>query len=139
MNLQTMAFIANMDSLFTGHREPLIDIEIQVLDDFHSVKTVLEETFSDEYIAAAWEKSDDCYTNERKNLCKTMHIAFHQQFKKLHDSFKVIREYYTQIVPEIDASIYVNSISSVMELVDLYSYKTELFRRDQRHVLKTCF
>jgi nucleoside-specific outer membrane channel protein Tsx len=68
-----------------------------------------------------------------------MHIAFHQQFKKLHDSFKVIREYYTQIVPEIDASIYVNSISSVMELVDLYSYKTELFRRDQRHVLKTCF
>ena len=134
MNLQTMAFIANMDSLFTGHREPLIDIEIQALDDFHSVKTVLEETFSDEYIAATCM---DDYTNKRKSLCKAMNVSFHLQFKKLHDSFKVIREYYTQIVPEIDASIYVNSISSVMDLVDLYSYKTELFRRDQRHVFKS--
>jgi hypothetical protein len=135
-NLQTLAFIANLDSLFTGHREPLIDIEIQALEDFDSVKTVLEETFSDEVIAAAWEKSDDCNTNERKTLCKAMDISFHQKFKKLHDSFKVVREYYTQIVPEIDAGIYVNSLSSVMSLVDLYSNKTELFRRDQRHVFK---
>lgn len=137
-NLQTLAFIANLDSLFTGHREPLIDLEIQALEDFDSVKTVLEETFSDEVIAAAWEKSDDCMesTDERKKLCKAMDISFHQQFKKLHDSFKVVREYYTQIVPDIDAGIYVNSLSSVMSLVDLYSNKTELFRRDQRHVFK---
>jgi hypothetical protein len=125
-NLQTMAFIANMDSLFTGHREPLIDIEIQALDTFHSLEALLQKTYSDEYIAEACMDG----MNERKNLCKVMDVSFHQQFKKLHDTFKVVREYYTQIVPEIDAGIYVNSISSVMDLVDLYSYKTELFRRD---------
>lgn len=138
-NLQTMAFIANMDSLYTGHREPLIDIEIQALDNFHSLKTLLQETYSDEVIAEAWVRSDACMdgTNERKSLCKAMDVSFHQHFKKLHDSFKLVREYYTQIVPEIDASIYVNSISSVMDLIDLYTYKTELFRRDQRPVFKS--
>lgn len=138
MNLQTLAFIANMDSLFTGHREPLIDFEIQALANFESLNTLLQETYSDKNIAASWENSDDSVegTTERQSLCKTLNVSFHQQFKKLHDSFKVVREYYTQIVPDIDTSIYVNSLSSVMSLVDMYSVKTEMFRRYQRRFIK---
>jgi len=133
MNLQTLAFIANMDSLFTNHREPLIDVESQILADYQSVKSLLEQTYSDEKIAEVWKTSRDSVEGmtERKNLVKSIDFSFHQQFKKMHDSFKVVREYYTKIVPEIDPAIYVNSLSSVMSLVDLYSVKSEMLRRDQ--------
>lgn len=134
MNLQTLSFVAHMESLFTNHREPLNDLETQLLADYESIKASIHETYSDEYIATALERSDGSL-EERKELAKSLDISFHRHFKRLHDSFRGVREYYTEISPDIDA-IFVNSVSSVMSLVDLYSTKSEMFRRGRRDVPK---
>ena len=136
MNLQTLAFIANIDSLFTYHREPFNDLEKQLLLEFDSVKSLLQETYSEDFITAAWERSDDSFeaTIERKKMMKTMDILFHRMFKRLHDSFKCVREYYIEIIPDIEA-IFVNSSASVISLIELYSDRSEMLRRDKRHKL----
>ena len=60
-----------------------------------------------------------------------MDISFHRKFKSLHHSFKVVRDYYTQISPDIDPAIYVNTIPSVMSLVHLYADKSGELRKSR--------
>ena len=136
MNLQTLSYIALMDGLFTKNRTPQIHAEHQLLADFEAVESLLHETFSDEYIASLWRRSDESIegTITRKDLGKSLDISFHRYFKKLHSAFKNVREYYVQIIPEIDY-IYVNSLPSVMALVESYSIKSQMFQRDQRNLV----
>lgn len=133
MNLQTLSFIAHMDSLFTFRRAPCIDAENQLKADFEHVHDELHSLYSDEFIAEARKTSYDSLEKmtEVKLLAKTMDISFHRKFKSLHHSFKVVRDYYTQISPDIDPAIYVNSIPSVMSLVHAYSLKSGDLRKSR--------
>ena len=135
MNLQTLSFITLMDSLFTNGREPHILEENQLLEDFQAVDTLLRETYSDEFISAAWTMSYEIPdgSTERKNLGKTLDISFHKLFGILHESFKRAREFYMEIGPEINL-IYVNSMPSVMALIKLYDVKSDMFKRDPRRI-----
>jgi hypothetical protein len=131
MNLQTLSFIAHMDSLFTFRRAPSIDAENQLKADFEHVHDELHSLYCDAFIAEARKTSHDSLEKitELKLLAKTLDISFHRKFKSLHHSFKLVRDFYTHISPDIDPAIYVNSIPSVMALVHAYSLKSGDLRK----------
>jgi len=113
MNFETRSFIDRMNMLLVHGSGPQNDAERKLLAEFEALKYFLNET--------NLSGTDICTgLNETRNLKRSLNISFHMHFKKLHDSFKCVRDYYRQSIPEID-TIYVNSLSSVMCLVEVFT------------------
>lgn len=123
-NLQTLSYIAFIDSLLRRQRIPQSHAEQELLDVFDAVRDFLEKT------TFVLETNLDLTT--RKMMNKSFDISFHRKYKNLHEIFKFVRDYYIQISPDI-CNIYVNSVSSVMELVELYSEKSQMLQRYEGH------
>jgi hypothetical protein len=126
MNLQTLAFISLMDSLFKKQRNHHIHSEIQLLADYTEVSNLLYRTFRVEWIAEYWK--DVTSLEDRNNLRKTLDITFHTYYRNLHNSFKIVRDFYRQLSPDIE-TIYVNAVPSVADLVEMYSIRSQMLQR----------
>ena len=119
-NLQTMAFITLIDSLFIKQRSNslldsiLLDSEIQLLTDYIEISHLINN-YTYEWIS-------DVDVSERNNQKKSLDVSFHKAYQKLHNSFKVVRDSYMQFCPGIE-NLYVNAVPSVANLIDLYSQR----------------
>ena len=116
-----------MDSLLKKQRNHHIHSEIQLLEDYNKIKNLIHSTFRVEWIAEHWQDIP-ASSEDRKNLKKTLDITFHKYFRNLHNSFKTVRDFYRQLSPDIDY-IYVNAVPSVMDLVELYSQRSQMMQR----------
>ena len=131
INLQTLAYIQTIDTLFRNLREPETEEENVLLSDFKGITELLNKTFSISYIILLWNTTriSEELVVRRKNLIKTLDISFHKYYKKLNESYKKLREVFIEIAPGITEILHVCSIPAVKELVESYTKKSETFQK----------
>lgn len=120
MNLQTITFVALIDSLFKNKRDHHVPEELDLLENYNKISDLLFKEYNDDETA---DRNED--RNEKR---KELDIAFHKYFRRLHSSFKKVRCSYLRISPGLE-DIYVNSVPSVMNLIGIYSKRTQMLQR----------
>lgn len=128
-NLQTLAFISLMDSLFNKQRNHHINSEIRLLEDYNELRNLLHVTFRIEWIAVHWQEVTSSSIVDRRNMRTTLDLTFHKYYRNLHNSFKIVRDFYRELSPDIE-NIYVNVVPSVKDLVELYSIRSYMLQRN---------
>jgi len=115
-NLQTMAFICQMDAMMCHRIHPINENECALFDAYQILKNmvVVDEVYN-----------YSCKPT-RDHMHKTFKESFHKQFMILYKHFKIVKDDYSPYAPNLHHA-HVNDIPCINCIMNLYADKSYAF------------
>ena len=115
-NLQTMAFICQINAMMCHQIQPINENECALFDDYKIIKNmvIVDEVYN--------------YTCKptRDHMYKSFKESFHKQFLILYKQFKIVKDDYTPYAPNLHHA-HINDIPCMEHIIQLYAEKSYAF------------